>query len=211
MMPRVDENKVMIEEGLKYLETSWRPGIQALFGLNAFKSLPLFERVSKVNSLLNIRDVENKLPSSFRLLTSLDKKEAEKLAEKLFEKSAQKKVRIREIIEEVKDKISEKPTGSIVFEGSSDWELILLGVVASIITKEEQKPVFLFKKGKTETQGSIRAPAGFNTVEAMKSCSKNLLTYGGHPQAAGFSIKNENLEGFKKCLIEYYEKNHYLH
>ncbi len=206
MMPRVDENKLMIEEGLKYLESSWRPGIQVLFRLEAFKSLPLFERVYKVNSLLNIRNIENRLPASFRLLTSLDKKEAEKLAEKLFEKSVQKKARIREIIEEAKDKISKKPTSSIVFEGSSNWELILLGVVASVIAQEEQKPVFLFKKGKAESQASIRAPDGFNTVEAMKNCSKNLITYGGHPQAAGFSIKNENLEEFKNCLIDYFKK-----
>ncbi len=205
MMPRIDENKVMIEEGLKYLETSWRPGIQALFGLDVFKSLPLLERVSKINSLLNIRDVENKLPASFRILTSLDKKEAEQLTAKFFEKSTQKKIRIREIIEEVRDKIFKEPTDSIIFEGSSDWELILLGVVASIIVPEYQKPVFLFKKGKTESQGSIRAPAGFNTVEAMKSCSKNLILYGGHPQAAGFSIKNENIEEFKNCLIEYFK------
>jgi single-stranded DNA-specific DHH superfamily exonuclease len=33
------------------------------------------------------------------------------------------------------------------------------------------------------------------------------LKYGGHPLAAGFRIKNENLEAFKKCLLEYLEKN----
>ena len=204
MMPRIDENKAIIEQGLGYVETSWRPGIQALFGLKDFKSLPLFERVCKINSLLNIRDIENKLPVPFRLLTSLNKKEAEKEVKKLFEKSIQRKIRIKEIIEEIKDKIFEKPASSVVFEGAPDWELILLGVAASVISKEEQKPVFLFKKGKTEAQGSIRALSGLNVVEAMKNCSEKLTTYGGHAQAAGFSIKNEHLEEFKKCLIKYF-------
>ena len=146
------------------------------------------------------------------------------MAKELFEKSIRKKAKIREILKEVERKISEKSVDSVnsrlndyslanqgsrevlIFEGGSDWELILLGVVASILTKEERKPVFLFKKGKIESQGSVRAPAEFNVVEAMKSCSKNLITYGGHPRAAGFGIKNENLKEFKQCLVEYFEK-----
>jgi single-stranded DNA-specific DHH superfamily exonuclease len=38
----------------------------------------------------------------------------------------------------------------------------------------------------------------------MKNCSKNLITFGGHPVAAGFNVKNEYLEEFKKCLNDYF-------
>lgn len=206
MMPRIDENEEMIVEGLASLKLSWRPGIQALFELEEFKSLTLIQQIYKVNSLLNIPDIENGLPASFRLLTASNKKAAEKLAERLLEKGLQKRERIRDIIAEVEKRISEKEPESIIFEGSSDWGLVLLGVVASIISQKYQKPVFLYKKEKKESQGSIRAPAGYNLVEAMKSCSELLITYGGHPQAAGFRIKNENLEKFKDCLIKYFKK-----
>jgi single-stranded-DNA-specific exonuclease len=206
MMPRVDENKEIIEEGITYLRTSWRPGIQALFELEPFKSLTLLQQVNKINSLLNIRNIENRLPAAFRLLTASDKKEAEKLAKELFKKGLLKRKKIKEIIAEIEKKISdeEEKGKPIIFKGSSDWELILLGVAAAIISQEYQKPVFLYKKGETESRGSIRAPAGFNTVEAMKSCSEKLVTYGGHPQASGFTIKNKNLEKFKECLIKYF-------
>ncbi|MBZ9577576.1 DHH family phosphoesterase [Patescibacteria group bacterium] len=203
MMPRIDENEEMIREGLSFLKTSWRPGIQALFELEPFKSLTLLQQVYKVNSLLNIRNIENRLPAAFRLLTASSKKEAEKLASKLLENNVQKRKRIKEITAEVEEKVLGREAEAIIFEGSPDWELILLGVVAAIISQKYQRPVFLYKKDKTESQGSIRAPAGFNTVEAMKNCSKNLITYGGHPQASGFKIKNEDLEEFKECLIEY--------
>lgn len=205
MMPRIDENAEIIKGGLDSLRSSWRPGIQALFGLESFKSLTLLQQVYKVNSLLNIRDVKNRLPAAFRLLTASSKKEAEKLAEKLIEKGIQKRKRIREITAEVEERIFGKETEPVVFEGGSDWELILLGVVAAIISQKHQRPTFLYKEGKDESQGSTRAPSGFNTVEAMKSCSECLETYGGHPQASGFGIKNENLEEFKKCLIEYFK------
>jgi len=159
MMPRTDENEEMIAQGLNSLRTSWRPGIQALFELEPFKSLTLIQQVNKVNSLLNIRNVENGLPAAFRLLTTSDRETAGQLVEELLDKSIEKKRKVREIIEEDKD----------------------------------------------DSQGSIRAPAGFNVVEAMKTCSQCLVTYGGHPQAAGFKIKNENLEKFKECLLDYFD------
>lgn len=198
MMPRTDDNEEMIIEGLGCLKDSWRPGIQVLFKLEP--------EVNKINSLLNIRDIENGLPAAFRLLIAPDKKEAEKLAKRLFEKNVEKRRRIKEITLEVEERVSEKKEEPIIFEGSSDWELIFLGVVASILSQRYQKPVFLFKKESKESKsGSIRAPAGYNLVNAMKTCSKLLITYGGHPQAAGFRIKNENLEEFKERLINYFK------
>ena len=204
MMPRVDENEEMIAQGLSSVRESWRPGIQALFELEPFKSLTLIQQVYKVNSLLNIRNIENGLPAAFRLLTVSDRKEAGELVEKLLEKNIEKKRKIKEIIEEIEDKISRK-NDNVIFEGDFGWELILLGVAAAILSQKYQKPVFLYRKDKDDSQGSIRAPSGFNVVESMKSCSKHLVTYGGHPQAAGFRVKNENLEKFKECLIDYFD------
>jgi single-stranded-DNA-specific exonuclease len=204
MMPLIDENKKMVEKGLGYLETSWRPGIQALFNLENFKSLPLFERVCKLNSLLNIRDFKNNLPVPYRLLTCSNLKEAEKLTNELVQENIKKRKRIGEIIEEVRIRITAKPFDPIVFEGDPNWDLILLGIVASIIVREERKPVFLFKKGKTESKGGVRSPHDLNVVDAMKNCSENLITFGGHPVAAGFSVENKHLEEFKKCLNNYF-------
>jgi single-stranded-DNA-specific exonuclease len=211
MMPRIADNEKIIEQGLDSLRESWRPGIQALFNIGSLK-IDLFnylspvQQVEKINSLLNIPDIKDGSPAAFRLLTCSDIKEAEKLAEKLLQESIKKKEKIREIIFFLEEKIFENPKSPIVFEGSSDWQLILLGTAASIISQRSQKPVFLYKKGEKESPGSVRAPNGFNVVEAMKQCSKILITFGGHPQAAGFRIKNENLEEFKERLIKFFVK-----
>ena len=204
MMPRIDENEEMITQGLSSIRESWRPGIQALFQLEPFRSLTLIQQVYKVNSLLNIRNIENGMPAAFRLLTVSDRKEAGELVEKLLEKSIEKKKKIKEIVEEIEDRISRKKD-NIIFEGNSGWELILLGVAAAILSQKYQRPVFLYRKDEDDSQGSIRAPSGFNVVESMKACSKCLVTYGGHPQAAGFKANNKNLEEFKECLIDYFD------
>jgi len=143
-------------------------------------------------------------PIAFKLLTCSSINEAKELAAMLFKKSVQKKEKIKEIISFLEEKIS-GDSQPIVFEGSSDWQLILLGTAASVISQKYQKPVFLYKKREKESVGSIRAPKGVNVVEAMKHCSKILITYGGHPQAAGFRVKNKNLNKFKECLIEYFK------
>ncbi len=206
MMPKTDDNSVIISEGLNYLKTTWRPGIQALFDIDELKYLDLVQRVYKANSLLNVRDVENNLPASYRILAARTKEEADVLAKKLYLKGADRKEKIQKILDELEVKFSGK-NEPVVFDGRSnkEWDIALLGVAASISAQRYKKPVFLFTKGKDFSLGSARSPSGFNLVLAMKGFSKKLLSYGGHPQAAGFRIKNGDLKAFKRHLIKYFE------
>ncbi len=203
MMPKTDDNEQMIFEGMGYLEESWRPGIQALFSLEIVKGFSLLEKIIKVNSLMNVRNVQGGLPAAYRLLTSSDFKTAQQLAEYLLEKSIEKKKRVEEITTEVK-KRQTFSKNNIVFDGDFTWDLILLGIVAAVVSKDTNKPVFLYKKLEKESLGSIRAPEGFNTVEAMKTCKDLLVSYGGHARASGFRVENKNIEKFKQALIEYF-------
>lgn len=201
MMPKENDNELFISEGLKSLENSWRPGIKAFFEMEIFNhSLDLNQKVSKIISLLNVRDVENNLPASFRLLTLPSLIESKKLIEKLLEKSQERKEKIEKMLEEIEKRILESKE-PIIFEGASHFEVTLISSVASTLCQKYKKPVFLFKKLEKESQGTVRTPSGINGVSLMKKCKKYLITYGGHAQASGFRIKNENLEKFKKCLI----------
>ena len=75
-----------------------------------------------------------------------------------------------------------------------------------ILCLRNQKPVFMYSEKEQESQGAVRTPQGIDGVKLMIHCSKFLENYGGHPQAAGFRIKNKNLEKFKKCLVKYFQK-----
>ncbi len=204
MVPRTGKNEEIINQGVKTVESSWRPGLQALFGLEPFQDLSLSMKIDKINSIMNVRQGSDGLPYSYKILVCPDKKKADRMAKRLHKKSLERKEQIANIAEEVKEKIFGKGADPVVFEGSSDWELILMGVVAGRLVKEVEKPVFLYQEKNNQIQGSIRAPSGFNVVEAMKNCSSCLLTYGGHPQAAGFRAEKENAGKFKKCLFDYF-------
>jgi len=203
MMPREQENKIFIEQGLASIESSWRPGIQAFLRMELFESISnLNQKVSKLVSILNIRNLDNGMPASFRLLTSFSEKESQKIIKKLLRKSELKKEKINKIAEEIEWQISTNQE-PIIFIGSAEWEFGFISTLASIICNKYGKPTFIFKKGTKESQGAVRAlSGGINSVCLMEKCSKYLLAFGGHPRASGFRIKNENLEKFKKCLIK---------
>jgi single-stranded-DNA-specific exonuclease len=204
MMPQEEENKIFIEEGLSSLENSWRPGLRAFFEINELQnSGNIRMTVQKIISALNSTEVKNHSNETYLILTSDSLERAKVIARDLLEKLYQKQTRIREITNEVEEKILKKLDSPIIFEGDVNWPLVLVGPVASKICNLYKKPTFIFKKRETESRGAVRTPSGIDAVEIMKKCSKYLLTYGGHPQAAGFAIKNENLEKFKQCLISH--------
>ena len=208
MMPLEDENKIIVEEGLPLLKNSFRPGLQAFFLHEEFKNYKnIKERVSKIISLLNVRDVKDGLPASYRLLTLSSLKDAKVMIDDLLKKNLQRKQKIETTTAEIEEKISKAPEEPIIFEGRSDWELIYLSAAASILCHKYEKPTFILKINHSESQGTARLPKNLDGVKAMTYCSKLLLGYGGHPMACGFRLKNNNTDQFKKCLIDYFKKN----
>ncbi|MDD5144783.1 MAG: DHH family phosphoesterase [Candidatus Pacebacteria bacterium] len=199
MMPRKGENETLIQEGLFYFEKSWRPGLKAFLEAREIRSLSnLNQKVSRIISILNVRDISDNLPASFRLLSAKSEKEAKEIIKKLLKKNKIRKKKIEKMMGEVERSISEEDR--IILGGRRSFESVLMSSVASILCRKYSKPVFLYKRMVKESLGTVRTPPDVNGVSLLKECSKYLLTYGGHPQAAGFRINNKNLANFEKCL-----------
>lgn len=205
MMPRKEDNLHIIEEGLSTMQQSWRPGIKAFERFEEFRRIENIEvRITQMIALLNVRDVEHGIPAAYRVLASHAEDEAVELLGILQEKHKIRKDNIRLYAERIRSSLERLPRPVAIVEGDESFDYILLGSVASIISQEYNVPTFIYKKGELECIGSVRAPSGYDTVQAMKSCAPLLLTYGGHAQASGFRLRNENLGKFKNCLIEYF-------
>lgn len=203
LMPRLDENLLLIEEGLESLQNTWRPGLRAFSLVDTSLDYNSFQEFAqKIISSLNASERKDHLNEAYLLLTEQDEERAKILAEELFKKSQKKHLRIKEIAEEIEVMILQKPKEELVFEGNNDWPLVLLGPVASRICQKYQRPTFLFRIDKEESQGAVRVPSRFDSVKLMQKCAKFLQTYGGHALASGFKARNENLEKFKTCLIK---------
>ncbi len=208
MMPRKEDNLQIIEEGLATIQQSWRPGIKAFEHFEEFRRIESIEvKITQMIGLLNVRDVEHGIPAAYRVLASRGEDEAVELLSVLQEKHKIRKDNIRLYAERIRSSLARLPRPVVVFEGDESFDYILLGSVSSIISQEYNVPAFIYKKGESESIGSVRAPSGYDTVQAMKTCAPLLLTYGGHAQASGFRLKNENVEKFKDCLVDYFTNN----
>lgn len=206
MMVRQADNAEIIEEGLESIENSWRPGIRAFFMLEELQRLPnVSSKLQKMISILNVRDVKEGYPASFRVLSCDSEREATAIAERLLEIHELRKQQTQRLLDTVRASIAEHNDCPIVFQGGEDFDYILLGTVASVISQETKKPAFIYRKMEKDSVGSVRCATGQDTVEAMKHCKRHAISYGGHPQASGFRVKNTNLEKFRKCLIEYFK------
>lgn len=205
MVPQIDENQKIIEEGFRSLKNTFRPALRAF--LDILGEGYVFERaMQKIISALNAAESIKYQNDSYVLLTCFSDEKCREMAQDLINKNNPKQQKVKEITQEIERRISQKPEAPVIFEGDIAWKLTLAGSVASIVSTKYQKPAFIYKKGDKESCGSVRNPKDTNSVEALKTCSDFLITYGGHANASGFRIKNENLEKFEKCLNEYFKK-----
>ena len=204
MVPQIGDNKMYIEEGLRSFKNTFRPGLRAFLDILGEGEV-LANGFYKVISALNAAESIDFNNEAYALLTSSSSDKAMELAQGLIAKTNYKQLKIKESVEEVERRIVQKKDEPIIFEGDPAWRLVLAGPVASILFSKYQKPVFIYKKGDSESCGSVRSPKGLDSVAAMKTCADILVTFGGHAQASGFRLKNENVEEFRMRLSEYFK------
>jgi single-stranded-DNA-specific exonuclease len=205
MVPQVQQNQEIIERGLRSLKNTFRPALRVF--LEILGNGSVFEgSLPRIISALNAAESLNFENESYALLTSSDKNRCKEIAETLLNKNFNKQLQIKNIVQEVERRISQKPDQAVIFEGDPAWKLTMAGSVASIMCSKYAKPAFIFKKMDKESCGSVRNPKDTNSVDAMKTCSDFLITYGGHACASGFRVKNEDLLKFESKLGEYFKK-----
>lgn len=205
MMPQVGENSELIKQGLEAFKYSSRPGLKILKEITKVVDDDLGDICQKIMAPLNSSERIGHLTETYILLTTQSQREARMIAKGLIEKNKIKKRHIQEILEEIEIRIANQ-NSPIIYEASSNWPTVMIGVVASKLCQRYKKPVFLFKSGKTEIVGSCRPPKGFDGVKAMASCKKLFITYGGHPLACGCRLKNKNFQKARTALEKYFLK-----
>jgi single-stranded-DNA-specific exonuclease len=204
MMIEIGENEEWIKEGLEKIEYSQRPAIRAIFSiLNPMDFSSKRDMVSKINSALNSSVIEGHVPKPYLFLIESDFDKVKKVAEELFEESQGKQREVSMLVDELIETITFK-NPKVIFEGSHLWQPEYLGAVASRLLNYFNKSVFLYRKGEEISRGTVRVPKGMDAVKAMESCKELLVMFGGHPPAAGFTVKNENIDKFEECLKKYF-------
>lgn len=203
LMPLLDLNRAFVYEGLKVLNQTTNPGLLALINESGlrFEEIGSFEigyvlgpRINAIGRLEHAMD-------ALRLLCTKDENRAKKLAKLLHETNMRRQKMTMEAYKEAKLLMDGNKRIQVL--SSKNWVPGLIGLIAGKITEEYLFPSIAISIGKTVSKGSARSVDGVNIVEAIREFSDILIDVGGHPGAAGFSIKTKHIEVFKARIEKY--------
>lgn len=207
IVPLTGENRTLIRAGLERLSQSDRPGVQALLenagiaGKALTSTNVAFTLVPRINATGRMGAPER----AVRLLISGYEEEAEVLSEEICADNEERRRVEAEIAEAAFADIEAKgymKDRMVVVDGEN-WHHGVIGIVASRVTERCGKPCMIISRGETEAKGSGRSIEGFSLFEAICACGDLLIKFGGHPMAAGITLKPENIEAFRKRINRY--------
>ena len=207
IVPLTGENRTLIRAGLERLSQSDRPGVQALLenagiaGKALTSTNVAFTLVPRINATGRMGAPER----AVRLLISGYEEEAEVLSEEICADNEERRRVEAEIAEAAFADIEAKgymKVRVVVVDGEN-WHHGVIGIVASRVTERCGKPCMIISRGETEAKGSGRSIEGFSLFEAICACGDLLIKFGGHPMAAGITLKPENIEAFRKRINQY--------
>ncbi len=207
-VPLTGENRILVSFGLEKMKDSSWAGIETLkersnidsSGINTdtigFAIAPKLNAASRLGDVLRATELFlGNSSQNYERLTYLDG---------LNEK---RKILTQKHIKDAQLQLDKK--SSFQFLIDPDWEVGILGLMASHISDKMSQPVFAgIEKSDNTIAFSARAPAGYSIINALNNCDSNLfLGFGGHDGAAGFQAKKENFDKIKNSLEEYFTKN----
>lgn len=199
-------NRLFVKSGLKQMRTGRNLGLKALSALVRMEEAPDAHHLGYVfGPRINACGRVGKSDIGMRLLCAKDSREAEVLAQELEElNTARREIEsavFQEAVQQVKS--SGIHTPFIVVEGYN-WHQGVVGIVAGRLKDKYNLPVFALSIENDEIKGSSRSVPGVDLgTLVMNAIQKGILSRGGgHPMAAGFSLKESNLAAFKNYLAE---------
>ena len=206
--PLVDENRILVIEGLKRFKNTKNIGLKALIDVSVNNDKEI--NTGTIGYIIAPRiNASGRLGCASRsvdLFLTDDKKLASELALNLCEENITRQQTEQKMFAEAFEYIEQHPEikdDNILVIPHKDWHHGIIGIVSSKITEKFYKPSILFAIDGDEAKGSGRSIGNFNLFDALENSSDLLEKFGGHELAAGLSIKTENIDEFRRKINEY--------
>lgn len=205
MVPLVGENRVLAHYGLQVLRKSRRPGLQQLLQKARMNQNFLTEEDIgfTVGPRINAASRMDTPEDAFFMLSEKDVKKAGEYVNHLEKLNAERKTQVALMTKDLHKrlkKLDEIP--EVLVMGSPEWRPALVGLAASKLAEEYNRPVFLWgRDGNGIYKGSCRSGGKASVVTLMNATEDVFLEHGGHHFSGGFSVKDEHIFTFSERLI----------
>ena len=211
IVPIVDENRVIVSEGLRLVSERARPGLAALWqvaglaGKQVTVGRLVFGIAPKINAAGRLGDAGR----AIKLLTTSNHYLAVSMARELVAENDRRRLIQDNTVEEAIFQVNahhDLSREKVLVLSNENWHHGVIGIVAARIRDLYHRPTVIIALREGVGRGSARSIPGFDLYQALTECSASLLGYGGHPNAAGLSISAERLPDFTATLLAWADR-----
>lgn len=206
IMDLTDENRIMLKHGLKIINQTPNIGLRALLSVNGLleKTIGTYQIGFIIGPCINASGRLELADIAVNLFLSESEEQAMALAKQLVDLNNSRKSLSNEGVEMVKKTIEQEHLydDKVILVYQPNLHESIAGIVSGRIKEIYYRPTFVFASNKEIIRGSGRSIEGYNMFEALVECSHLLDIFGGHPMAAGLSLKKENFLKLRKELNE---------
>ena len=199
VVPLHDENRNFVREGLLQLSRGTRCGIRALkqaagVTRDCTAETIAFKLAPRINAAGRLDDAM----LGVRLLTTDNPSEAQQLADRLEQLNRERQRIEVDIMEEALASLKGQTLPPALVLASPHWHLGVVGIVAARLVDRFQRPaIVLAINQQGVAKGSARTTGSFDLYEGLSSCRELLEGFGGHPTAAGLTIRESRIDEFR--------------
>ncbi|HAH52002.1 MAG TPA: single-stranded-DNA-specific exonuclease RecJ [Balneola sp.] len=207
IVPIVDENRILMKEGLTMIRKKPRVGIKALLDLIRMprEEINTTKIVFSIGPRINAAGRMGDATTAVQLMIAENEAKGKAFAHELESVNMRRRDKDSKTMEEalsmIDDGVDLSET-SIMVLYKEDWHLGVIGIVASRLVDLYHRPAIMLSSVEGVIKGSGRSIRGFNIYNAMKKCEDLLEQFGGHEFAAGLTIKEGKLTEFKRRMNE---------
>ena len=202
----VDENRIIVKKGLELLNKSENYGIQELKKATLLndKKIEEYHLGFVIGPCINATGRLETADLSVELLITKDRERAKVLANQLSELNTVRQDLTKESTERIINRIEAEKNKSdkVIVVYDENVHESIAGIVAGRVKEKYNMPCIVLTKGKEMPKGSARSIEGYNITQELSKCSNLIEKFGGHPMAAGLSIKEENIKELRRKLNE---------
>jgi single-stranded-DNA-specific exonuclease len=201
-LPLIGPNRSFVKYGLQELNRTQRPGLLSLFEQAGIKKGRIgaytvgFVIAPRINAMGRLKHAID----SLRLLCTQDEDKSRELALHLGETNAERQRIVEKVFLHAKESAQGVASEGLILIAHETYHEGVIGLAASKLVEEFYRPAIVLSRGKKYSKASARSIPGFNIIEAIKKFEGMLLTSGGHPMAAGFTIETSKIDEFYRKL-----------
>jgi single-stranded-DNA-specific exonuclease len=203
LAPLTGENRLLVQQGLKRINATPRPGLEALMRHAGQRANDVDELTIgySLGPRINAAGRINHAKTAYQLLAAEYPGEVDRLAQELNEMNRTRQQITVKMLEKAQQIVSDEGQDRLLlFAADPEFPAGIVGLVASRLLEAFYRPAVIVEQGGEYSRGSARSIPEFHITQALDACNDLLVRYGGHRAAAGFTVHTRDLPKFRARL-----------